>query len=163
MTLLVYMFSDDYGLQGFFTGTYNGISGKIKRESTGEVLYTISGKWSDIAYIQKNGSNDKKVFFDVNELKITPKMVKPEEEQEEFESRRFVTVVQCYTRSSSFNRVWQHVTKGLKTRNMDLATAEKTRIEENQRSRVKERHSKAEEWHPRFFDPDGDDFVPNFT
>lgn len=39
--------------QGYFTGTYNNISGKIKSISTGEVLYEISGKWSDELFITK--------------------------------------------------------------------------------------------------------------
>lgn len=38
--------------KGFFTGAYNSIYGKIKRESTGESLYEITGKWSDIMYIK---------------------------------------------------------------------------------------------------------------
>lgn len=42
--------------QGYFTGTYNGIAGKIKRISTGEVLYEISGKWSDELYITEKVS-----------------------------------------------------------------------------------------------------------
>jgi hypothetical protein len=40
-------------IKGFFSGTYNAISGVIKRESTGEVLYEISGKWSDKIFIKK--------------------------------------------------------------------------------------------------------------
>ncbi|CAG8730701.1 12942_t:CDS:2, partial [Acaulospora morrowiae] len=41
-----------YSNFGFFTGAYNSIYGKIKRESTGEALYEITGKWSDIMYIK---------------------------------------------------------------------------------------------------------------
>lgn len=40
-------------LKGFFTGTYNAIHGKIKRESTGETLHEITGKWCDEIYIKK--------------------------------------------------------------------------------------------------------------
>ena len=78
--------------QGFFTGTYNGITGKIKRQSSGETLYTLSGKWTDTMFISKNGSKQQEVFFDVAEHSICPKVVKPEPEQEEFESRRYELV-----------------------------------------------------------------------
>lgn len=38
--------------QGFFSGQYNSVSGKVKKESTGEVLYEISGQWSSEIYIK---------------------------------------------------------------------------------------------------------------
>lgn len=41
----------EFKVKGYFSGTYNGISGKIKRISTEEVLYEISGKWTDVIYI----------------------------------------------------------------------------------------------------------------
>ncbi|CAG8684038.1 9936_t:CDS:2, partial [Ambispora gerdemannii] len=42
----------EFRTKGFFTGSYNSIYGKIKRESTGEILYEITGKWIDIMYIK---------------------------------------------------------------------------------------------------------------
>jgi hypothetical protein len=43
----------EFKTKGFFTGTYNAISGKIKREATNETLYEISGKWSDRLMLRK--------------------------------------------------------------------------------------------------------------
>ncbi|KAJ3179446.1 hypothetical protein HDU85_004856 [Gaertneriomyces sp. JEL0708] len=130
----------EFLVKGFFTGTYNGIKGKIKRES-GEVLYSIAGKWSDTMTIHKHGSKEDKIpIFDAHAAKIHPKIVAPEEEQEEFESRR----------------LWSKVTKGLTTRNLDYATVEKSAIEDNQRAIVKERNAKNIKWEPRFFLPCGD-------
>lgn len=39
-------------IQGFFSGQYNSVSGKVKKESTGEVLYEISGQWSNQIFIK---------------------------------------------------------------------------------------------------------------
>lgn len=42
----------DFKVKGFFTGAYNAIGGQIKRESTGEVLYEITGSWSGEIFIK---------------------------------------------------------------------------------------------------------------
>jgi hypothetical protein len=87
----------DFKTKGFFAGEINAISGKIKKDSTGDILATLSGKWTDTMYIQYNnnststifgGSKEKSVLFDVSASQIYPKHVVPEESQEEFESRR---------------------------------------------------------------------------
>ncbi|CAG8715597.1 25234_t:CDS:2 [Dentiscutata erythropus] len=115
----------EFRTKGFFTGSYNSIYGKIKRESTGECLYEITGKWSDIMHIKNLTTGKKEVLFSVQESKIYPKIVAPEEEQEENESRR----------------LWSKVTNALIGRNLDLATDEKTIIEDNQRNEAKLREA----------------------
>ncbi|CAI2178999.1 8767_t:CDS:2 [Funneliformis geosporum] len=127
---------------GFFTGAYNSIYGKIKRESTGESLYEITGKWSDTMYIKDLRTGHKEVLFNVHESKIYPKIVTPEEEQEENESRR----------------LWSKVTNALIGRNLDLATEEKTLIEDNQRNEAKLREAEGIDWRPRFFLSENDEF-----
>lgn len=42
----------DFKTKGWVSGTYNAIGGFIKRESTGEVLYELSGLWSEEMYIK---------------------------------------------------------------------------------------------------------------
>lgn len=42
----------EFKVKGFFTGAYNAIGGHIKRESTGENLYEISGSWNGEMYIK---------------------------------------------------------------------------------------------------------------
>lgn len=46
----------DFKTKGWVGGTYNAIGGVIRYESTGEVLYDLSGLWSEEMFIQ-----DKKV------------------------------------------------------------------------------------------------------
>lgn len=93
--------------QGFFSGQYNSVSGKVKKESTGEVLYEISGQWSSEIYIKMAKvqmqfelrniqkliiiiaqASNKTLFFDVKSSSIHPKVVRNIDEQEPLESRR---------------------------------------------------------------------------
>ncbi|KAI9208664.1 uncharacterized protein BJ171DRAFT_211736 [Polychytrium aggregatum] len=132
----------EFKTKGFFSGTYNGIAGKIKRESSGDILYKISGKWSEVIFISavgKKGCQAEQVLFDVSKEKCSAKIVQPECEQEEFESRR----------------LWSRVTKAIGARNMDDATDEKTAIEDNQRRAGKERTVEEIHWQTRFFEPSG--------
>lgn len=80
----------EFKVKGFFTGTYNALSGKVSRISTGEVLFNISGKWTETLYIQKQSQPNKTVFWDVEGSKIQPKIVSPESEMNEFESRLYI-------------------------------------------------------------------------
>lgn len=41
----------DFKTKGWVSGTYNAIGGVIKHESTGEVLYELSGLWNEEMYI----------------------------------------------------------------------------------------------------------------
>ncbi|KAG0257291.1 hypothetical protein BG011_004035 [Mortierella polycephala] len=127
----------EFKVKGFFSGSYNGISGKIKRESTGEVLYEISGKWSDEIIIKKGLK--KETLFDVKATKIHPKIVAPEEKQEVNESRR----------------LWSKLTAALRANNQDLATIEKSKVEEDQRARTKAREAQGLPHVPRYFTPNG--------
>ncbi|KAF9538610.1 hypothetical protein EC957_006416 [Mortierella hygrophila] len=131
----------DFKVKGYFTGTYNGIAGKIKRISTGEVLYEISGKWSEELYISEKG--EKQIYFDAKTAKIHPKIIAPEDQQEENESRR----------------LWSKLTTALRVNNQTLATEEKSKVEDAQRARSKARDEKGVPHIPRFFEPQGDSFA----
>ncbi|RKO96511.1 hypothetical protein CXG81DRAFT_4641, partial [Caulochytrium protostelioides] len=132
----------EFQTKGFFSGTTNGLKGKVKRISTGEVLYTLSGKWTErieITVVSKGlpGATPGVTmpFFDPSMSPVVEKRVAPEPEQEEFESRR----------------LWSQVTKGILARDLDVATAEKALIEDNQRELVRQRAAKHVVWTPRFF------------
>ena len=42
----------DFKTKGYFSGGYNAISGTIKNEKTQEVLYELSGNWTDEMFIK---------------------------------------------------------------------------------------------------------------
>ncbi|OAQ28326.1 Oxysterol-binding protein [Linnemannia elongata AG-77] len=127
----------DFKVKGFFSGSYNGLAGKIKRESTNETLYEISGKWSDEIILKKG--TKKEVLFDAKAAKINPKIIAPEDQQEPNESRR----------------LWSKLTAALKVNNQDLATAEKSKVEDAQRADTRERDERGLPHVPRYFESDG--------
>lgn len=131
----------DFKTKGFFSGTYNTIGGKIKCISTGECLYDISGKWTDVMYLKKK-NGEREVFFDARTAAITRKIVAPEAQQNENESRR----------------LWSKVTAAILSRNLDQATIEKSVIEDGQRQAAKERESEGIDWTPKYFVASGNDW-----
>ena len=42
----------EFKTKGYFMGCYDAIGGYIKRESTGEILYELSGKWNEEMWIK---------------------------------------------------------------------------------------------------------------
>ncbi|KAI8990350.1 hypothetical protein BDB01DRAFT_848422 [Pilobolus umbonatus] len=147
----------DFQTKGFFSGQWNTVMGKIKRVSTQEILYEISGQWSNKLFIKKytgkssNGllsirSTSTKdcqpdLMVNVNNFTIQPLIVL--DEQEEKESRR----------------LWSKVTERMKANKLDEAAVEKTKLEDSERELRKEREINNIEWHPRFFEGRGDSYV----
>ncbi|OBZ85163.1 Oxysterol-binding C23B6.01c [Choanephora cucurbitarum] len=125
----------DFKTKGFFSGQYDLVSGVIKRESTGEILYEISGQWSNEIYIKKVEATNQTVLFDVKASSIHPKIVASVEKQEPKESRR----------------LWYNVTNAILKDDMDTATDEKTIVEEKQREEARYRKAEKKEFHPTFF------------
>ncbi|RCH83670.1 hypothetical protein CU098_001154 [Rhizopus stolonifer] len=152
----------DFQTKGFFSGQCNSVVGKIKRESTQEILYEVSGQWSGELFIKKytaekssstiggllslrssTNSPEKKpdVLVDVSDHAVCPLLVA--ENQEEKESRR----------------LWAGLTEGIMEKNMDKATDEKFKVEDRERALRKERETNKIKWQPRFFDViDGDNY-----
>ena len=132
----------EFTTKGYFSGQYNGIKGRVKRISSGEILYTLSGKWTETIFIQDSTVRGAKqeIFFDVDTVKIMPKQVLPESEQEEYESRR----------------LWTKLTSALLKRDTDLATDEKTKVEDHQRQLRQQREQSGAEYKTRFFKCEND-------
>ncbi|VUC28370.1 unnamed protein product [Clonostachys rosea] len=115
----------EFKVKGWVAGTYNAIGGVIKRESTGEILYELSGLWSE----------EIEMFFNANRSKPSPPQVRPIEEQWDRESQR----------------LWKQTADAVKDRNHELATDEKTKIEDRQREEAAQRAQEGVEWQPRLF------------
>ncbi|KAK7688245.1 hypothetical protein QCA50_008615 [Cerrena zonata] len=133
--------------KGYFSGTYNAISGKVRRhdKDTGEV----SGKWSSVMEYKSSKTGKSRVLFDVSKegAKIAPKWVAPEDEQEPNESRR----------------LWSKLTAAITAKDMEAATEAKTAVEESQRELRKRRDESGEKYVPRFFKFENNRWVPKFT
>ncbi|KAJ9157724.1 Oxysterol-binding protein-like protein OBPa [Pleurostoma richardsiae] len=125
----------EFKTKGWVGGTYNAIGGTIKNERTGETLYELSGLWSEEMYLKNIKTGKKEMFFNGLRSKPTRPLVRPIEEQEERESQR----------------LWQKTAQAVKERNHELATDEKTKVEDMQREEAAKRAQEGIEWHPRLF------------
>ncbi|PHH50363.1 Oxysterol-binding protein-like protein OBPa [Ceratocystis fimbriata CBS 114723] len=125
----------EFKTKGWVSGTYNAIGGVIKRESTGEVLYELSGFWSGEMSITCLKTGKTTVFFNANKSKPSAPITRPIEEQEERESQR----------------LWQTTAHAVVIKNHTVATDEKSKIEDRQREEAAKRVQDGVEWHPRLF------------
>ena len=75
------------------------------------------------------------MLFDATHAKSTPPLVRPLEEQDERESQR----------------LWHKTVLAIQDRNHEVATDEKTKIEDMQRQEAAQRHEKGLEWQPKLF------------
>jgi superoxide dismutase len=86
------------------------------------------------------------MFFDARKAKPSSPKVRPIEEHEKHESQR----------------LWKETAQAVKEMNHELATLEKTKVEDRQREEAAKRNAAGVEWHPRLFrrvkpEVDGDD------
>lgn len=125
----------EFKVKGWVAGTYNAIGGCIKNERTGEQLFELSGLWSEEMFIRDIKTGHKEMFFNALRAKPSPPLVRPIEEQEERESQR----------------LWLPTVKAVKARNHELATDEKTKVEDMQREEAAKRAQDGVEWRPRLF------------
>ncbi|KAL1991512.1 hypothetical protein VTN49DRAFT_4820 [Thermomyces lanuginosus] len=127
----------EFKTKGYFSGTYNAIGGTIKNEQTGEVYYEISGLWNGEMYLKEFATGKRELLFDATNAKHTPPRTRPLEQQGERESQK----------------LWYSTVQGLLARDHDVATAEKTKIEDRQREEAAQRAEQGIEWQPRLFRP----------
>ena len=59
------------------------------------------------------------------------------------------------------NSLWAKVTEGIKSKNMDMATEQKSIVEDAQRQATRVRETNGQAWMPRFFVHHNDRFIPN--
>ncbi|KAK3382311.1 hypothetical protein B0T24DRAFT_7179 [Lasiosphaeria ovina] len=125
----------DFKTKGWVSGTYNAIGGNIKDEKTGEILYELSGLWNEEMFIRDIKTGHKEMFFNALRAKHSPPLCRPLEEQDDRESQK----------------LWAKTAQAVKDRNHELATDEKTKVEDMQREEAAKRAQDGVEWRPRLF------------
>jgi hypothetical protein len=80
-------------------------------------------------------TGQKELLFNATNARHTPPMVRPLEEQGDRESQK----------------LWYKTVLAIKDRNHELATDEKTKIEDMQRDEAARRQEDGVDWQPRFF------------
>ncbi|AGO10184.1 AaceriAEL287Cp [[Ashbya] aceris (nom. inval.)] len=128
----------EFKTKGFISGTYDAIEGVVK-DYNDKTYYEITGKWNDVMYIRdlRVKGAPAEVLFDVHSSEPLKPKVRPIEEQGEYESRR----------------LWKPVTDALAVRDHKVATDEKFKIEDYQRTLAKKRAEEGVEFHPKLFRP----------
>lgn len=114
-------------------------------------------------FAKQNGT--KRVLFDVPKdgQNIAPKYVAPEDEQEPYESRRYVIAASKLrllspvrlggptAQGTPFYRLWHKLTQAIEAKDMEAATRAKTAVEDAQRDLRRRRDESGEVFVPRFF------------
>ncbi|KAJ2775108.1 Oxysterol-binding protein OBPa [Coemansia nantahalensis] len=130
-------FEVEFKTKGILWGAYNQIAGRIRRTSTREALFEISGNWQTAMYITdlRTPGAAAEVLFDAANEHVVPQTVAGLAEQEPNESRR----------------LWDDVTRAIRAGDQDAATTHKMAIEEQQRLDARDRGERGEHFEPRFF------------
>ncbi|GJJ08784.1 hypothetical protein Clacol_003003 [Clathrus columnatus] len=124
----------DFKTKGFFSGSYNNVVGKVKRN--GSEIGEVSGRWSHIMEYKDVKTSRKRLLFDASQSKVSPKHVEPEESQEPNESRR----------------LWAQLTAAILDRNMERAQESKSTVENVQREERRRREELGLIHTTRFFE-----------
>ncbi|XP_012539363.1 oxysterol-binding protein-related protein 8 isoform X3 [Monomorium pharaonis] len=128
----------EFKLKPFLGGAelMNQVVGRIRLGK--ETLATISGYWDGLILITDKRTGQENVFFNPTpeiRKKRLKKYTVPLESQGEWESEK----------------LWLAVTQAINRDDQVAATEEKTRLEEAQRERAKERKTLGQEWVPKYF------------
>ncbi|XP_011264111.1 oxysterol-binding protein-related protein 8 isoform X2 [Camponotus floridanus] len=128
----------EFKLKPFLGGAemMNQVVGRIRLGK--ETLATISGYWDGLILITDKRTGQENIFFNPTpevRKKRLKKYTVPLEYQGQWESEK----------------LWYAVTQAINRDDQLAATEAKTRLEEAQRERAKERKSLGQEWIPKFF------------
>ncbi|XP_065647568.1 oxysterol-binding protein-related protein 11 isoform X3 [Hydra vulgaris] len=134
----------------FYGNKQNYITFEVKNAE--QIICRGEGYWDGqivFNYSSPHSKNGESRVLDVASLPVTKKMVRKIEKQSEFESRK----------------LWQHVTSALRKNDLEVATSEKYKLEEQQRKEKQQRLSSGIEWKPQFFQKhmDGWSFNPQLA
>ncbi|KAI5957794.1 OSH6 [Candida theae] len=127
----------EFKTKGFISGTYDAIEGTIREIETSKQLFQLSGKWNDVIDIKDLSTGKKSLLIDTHKTIQVKPLVRPLEEQSEYESRR----------------LWKPTVDALARRDHEVATEEKFKVENEQREKAKKRLEDGVEFHPKYFRP----------
>lgn len=108
---------------------------RVKDVPEKDILATVEGCWQEQIYFTLAGSTEPQLLMDLVPLLPVAKIVPPEDDQLQNESRRF----------------WHSVTRAILDQQYGQATKLKQELEERQRDKAAARKIQKQEWKPRFF------------
>ncbi|KAJ7585702.1 hypothetical protein C8J56DRAFT_948709 [Mycena floridula] len=137
----------EFKRKGFFSGDYNAISGRVRKDSTD--IGEVSGRWSHVMDYKSTKTGNKRVLFDAvkDGDKIAPKWCPPEDQQERNESRR----------------LWAALTQAIIAKDMEAATTAKSAVEDAQRESRRLLEESGSKHTPRWFELQDGRWVPKVS
>jgi hypothetical protein len=134
-----YIAKIDYSGKGWMSGKKNSFSATLaKLGAEKSPLYTIEGQWNENFSIKEgSGGKTHKVIdtYTASQTPITKLQVAPVEQQDPRESKR----------------AWKMVADGIRRGDMDTVSAQKSKIENEQREMRKKEKEEGREWQRTFF------------
>ncbi|KAG1472644.1 hypothetical protein G6F56_001414 [Rhizopus delemar] len=127
-----YFASIEYTTKGWISGEVHHFKATVSHDSLSTPTI-IEGQWTGKSTLTKNKKTEE--FLDLTALARPSQKVKSVEEQGELESRR----------------IWKKVSEALKVGDYATASAEKSSIENQQRTLRKEREQTSTKWEPSYF------------
>ncbi|KAK4514525.1 uncharacterized protein ATC70_002123 [Mucor velutinosus] len=124
----------EYTTKGWIYGEMHHFKATVSHISQVKTPTVIEGQWSGKSTLKKD-NQAAQPFLDVKEKARPPVLVKPISEQTDMESQK----------------IWQKVSEALKAGDYATASAEKTRIENEQRAIRRERGDE-DTWQPKYFE-----------
>lgn len=128
----------DYSGKGYFSGKKNSFKAYVYKDGNtakGSSLYKVSGQWSGISNIKNEKSGKEELFLDSTKIAPCELSVKPVEQQDPMESRA----------------AWKKFADAIRVGNYDLASYEKSKIENEQRDMRKKELADGAKWQTRWF------------
>ncbi|KAI5850357.1 hypothetical protein DFP73DRAFT_539088 [Morchella snyderi] len=130
-----YVAKIEYSGKGWVTGKKNTFTATLSKEGSKDILYTIDGQWTD-SFIIKEGKSKKEFdLYNAKVSKTTPLYIAPLEKQDPLESRN----------------AWAKVQSAIVNGDLETTSAEKTKIENEQRELRKKEKEEGREWERRYF------------
>ena len=126
----------DYSGRGWLSGKKNSfVASLYSKGQEKNALYKIEGQWSKSFTIRDNKSNKNLETVELTSIKTKPLQVPPIDKQDPLESRR----------------AWQKVAEAIRKGDMSTTSAEKSAIENAQRTLRKKEQEEGRVWSSRFF------------
>ncbi|XP_054451840.1 oxysterol-binding protein-related protein 10 [Pteronotus mesoamericanus] len=125
----------------FYGGKVHRVTAEVKHNPTNTIVCKAHGEWNGTLEFTYNNGETK--VIDTAALPVCPKKVRPLEKQGPMESRN----------------LWREVTRYLRLGDLDAATEQKRRLEEQQRVEERKRESLRTPWQPKYFIQEGDGWV----
>lgn len=135
----------EFKCKQFFSSDVNKVTAEVCGPGQKKPFLKVDGEWNGKMMAKWTNSGRTEVFVDINQMTISDKLCKKVNEQLRYESRR----------------LWRDVTYGLKSNDIEAATAGKFALEQRQREEAAQRKEAGVKWDTKLFHQIGENWFFN--